>query len=54
VNTYANPDSLGVSVTYNYAYITPLAGIFQLMFNGQPPTLNLDDRTVMQLNPTGG
>ena len=54
VNSIANPDSLGVSITYDYAYITPLAGIYQFMFKGPPPTLKLDDRTVMQLNPTGG
>jgi hypothetical protein len=54
VNTIANPDSLGVSITYNYAYMTPLAGIYRLLFGGPPPTLKLDDHTVMQLNPTGG
>jgi hypothetical protein len=54
VNTIASPDSLGVSIRYDYAYMTPLAGIYRFLFGGAPPTLRLDDHTVMQLNPTGG
>jgi hypothetical protein len=54
VNTIASPDSIGVAISYDYAYMTPLAGVYQLLFRGAPPTLRLDDRTVMQLNPTGG
>jgi hypothetical protein len=53
VNSIAAPDSIGVSISYSYAYITPLAGIYQFMFKGPPPTLKIFDRTVMQLNPTG-
>ena len=53
-NTVATPDSIGVSIIYDYAYITPVAGIFQFITSGPPPTLRLDDRTVMHLNPTGG
>jgi len=53
VNTYTAPDSLGVAVSYRYAYITPLAGAFALATNGPAPALSFTDRTVMQLNPTG-
>ena len=45
------PDSLGVSVTYTYNFVTPLASILGF-FGGGTPTLTVTDRTVMQLNPT--
>lgn len=46
------PDSLGVSIQYNYQFVTPLAAI--LGFFGPPGgnTLPISDRTVMALNPT--
>jgi hypothetical protein len=45
------PDSLGVSVTYTYDFVTPLASILGF-FGGGTPSLTVTDRTVMQLNPT--
>jgi len=46
-----SPDSLGVSITYTYRYVTPLAAA--LGFFGPPGgnTLTIRDRTVMALNP---
>lgn len=46
------PDSIGVSIQYQYQYVTPLAAI--LGFFGPPGsnTLAISDRTVMALNPT--
>jgi len=53
-NGILSSDTLGVSITYNYAYITPLAGVFRLITpGGAAPALHFDDRTVMRLNPTG-
>lgn len=48
-NTTANPDSIGIYLSYTYAYITPLGGL--LGFAGTPQIL-ISDRTVMALNPT--
>jgi len=44
----ANPDSIGVSMTYGYKYVTPLGGLLGATGN---PTLPMSDRTVMSLNP---
>jgi hypothetical protein len=46
------PQSIGVSVQYQYHFVTPLAAI--LGFFGPPggTTLPISDRTVMALNPT--
>ena len=48
----APPDSLGVSISYSYRFVTPLAAI--LGFFGPPggSSLAISDRTVMALNPT--
>lgn len=46
------PDSLGVSVSYSYTYVTPLAAILTFFGPGGPATLPITDRTVMALNPT--
>jgi len=51
-NTTASPGSLGVSVSYNYAAITPLAGILNVFGGGGWASLPMSDRTVMALNPT--
>jgi Flp pilus assembly protein TadG len=48
----AAPDSLGVSVTYSYQYITPLRAILQFFGPNGTPTLPITDRSVMALNPT--
>jgi len=45
----ANPDSIGVSVSYTYKFVTPLASLMRLVGAGQ---LAMNDRTVMALNPT--
>lgn len=47
----ASPDSLGVSIVYNYRFVTPLSAA--LGFFGPPggATLPIRDRTVMALNP---
>jgi len=46
-----NPDSLGVSITYNYKFVTPLSAA--MGFFGPPggAGLTIRDRTVMALNP---
>jgi hypothetical protein len=45
------PESIGVSVSYNYTYVTPLGAM--VGFFGPPgtSTLLISDRTVMALNP---
>jgi hypothetical protein len=47
----AAPDSIGVSIRYQYRFVTPLSAI--LGFFGPPggSTLTVNDRTVMALNP---
>jgi Flp pilus assembly protein TadG len=50
-STGPNPDSIGVRIRYAYSFQTPLGAIAG-MFSGSPTTvLNLDDKTVMALNP---
>ena len=51
-NVTSNPDSLGVSISYRYHAVTPLASL--LRFFGGPgwTTLPVSDRSVMALNPT--
>ena len=51
-NSSANPDSMGVSITYQYYLQTPLAAIMALLGRSQAPTITLVDTTVMALNPT--
>ncbi len=53
-NSTPDPDSIGVSITYQYHYITPLASALALVGGNAsgPLTLPMSDRTVMQLNPT--
>jgi hypothetical protein len=46
-----NIDSIGVSVVYTYKFQTPLASILGF-FGGGSPTLTINDKTVMQLNPS--
>jgi hypothetical protein len=51
--TNANPaDSLGVSITYTYAFRTGLASVMRLVGPSTGPSLTLVDRTVMSVNPT--
>jgi TadE-like protein len=48
-----NPDSIGISITYQYHFITPIASALSLVGGhaAGPATLPMTDRTVMQLNP---
>lgn len=52
-NLYTAPDSIGVAIDYKYAFITPLAGVWRLLFGSGTTGLAIGDRTVMQMNPTG-
>lgn len=47
-----NPDSLGVRILYRYQLATPLAALVGLMGGSQAPEFQLNDQTVMALNPT--
>jgi hypothetical protein len=51
-NGTSNPDSLGVSISYTYHAVTPLASL--LRFFGGPgwSVLPVSDKSVMALNPT--
>lgn len=45
---FGKTDSIGVSLTYDYAYVTPLGNLMGLSGD---PTMHMTDRTVMALNP---
>ncbi len=45
----ADPDSIGVAVSYTYRFVTPLASLMRI---AGPAVLQMNDRTVMALNPT--
>lgn len=45
-------DSIGVSLTYTYAFQTPLAGILRFFGGASAGQLTMSDKTVMALNPT--
>jgi Flp pilus assembly protein TadG len=51
-NGGATPDSLGVSITYQYQFVTPVAAA--MGFFGPPggSGVTISDRSVMALNPT--
>jgi hypothetical protein len=46
----STPDSIGISLVYNYRMISPL-GVF-LGMTGANPAFQMSDRTVMALNPS--
>jgi hypothetical protein len=50
-NSGATPDSIGISLVYSYAYVTPLGTFMGIM---GPATLTISDRTIMALNPPAG
>lgn len=50
--TGASPDSIGVSISYNYTLQTPLAGIARLLFGSSWGTIPMTDSTIMALEPT--
>jgi Flp pilus assembly protein TadG len=45
---WGGTDSIGVSLIYDYQYITPLGNLMGL---GGAPVLQISDRTIMALNP---
>ena len=51
-NNGASPDSIGVSLSYNYSMVTPLSSIARF-FGGGASTgiIPMGDRTIMALNP---
>jgi hypothetical protein len=51
-NATVNPDSIGIAITYNYRYVTPLGGILRFFGGSGGATLSMTDRSVMALNPT--
>jgi Flp pilus assembly protein TadG len=51
-NLQSNPDSIGISVSYTYRAVTPLASLLRLFGGPGWATLPMSDRTVMALNPT--
>ena len=48
-NNGANPDSIGVSLTYTYDFVTPLGNFVAAFATGH---LIMTDKTVMALNPS--
>jgi Flp pilus assembly protein TadG len=50
----ANPDMIGVAISYRYAWTTPIASAFRLISSGNSflSSLTFLDKTVMNLNPT--
>lgn len=52
-NGTPNPDSVGVSIDYDYRLQTPLAGVMALLGGSQAAVIHIVDTTVMALNPTG-
>jgi hypothetical protein len=48
----ATPDSIGVSISYTYRFVTPLAGIVRVLFGNSWGQIQMTDKTVMALEPT--
>lgn len=47
------PESIGVQIFYTYVFQTPLAGIARLASgNTVTPSIQMNDKTVMMMNPT--
>lgn len=46
----SGPDSVGVSITYNYQLVTPLSAVMSF-FGGGMSSVTIGDRTIMALNP---
>jgi hypothetical protein len=51
-NASPNIDSIGVSLTYTYTFQTPLSSVLRFFGGAGSTTLTLNDKTVMQLNPS--
>jgi Flp pilus assembly protein TadG len=52
LNGGATPDSIGVSVSYQYQFVTPLAAVLGFFGPAGSGGLTVTDHTVMSLNPT--
>ncbi len=50
--TASPPDSIGVSLHYQYVFSTPLGLIMSMVGGSGPAGLDITDRTVMAMNPT--
>ena len=50
-NAGANPDSIGVTVTYTYDFLTPMVSMLEAISGGSL-SLTLRETTVMSLNPS--
>lgn len=51
-NNGASPDSVGVSLTYDYSMVTPLSSIARFFGGGASSgIIPMNDRTIMALNP---
>ncbi len=51
-NASSSPNSIGVSISYQYRLQTPLAAVTFLLGGSQGSSINIVDTTVMALNPT--
>lgn len=51
-NNGTSPDSIGVSVRYQYAFVTPLASLMSFFGGAGSGGVQISDKTVMALNPT--
>jgi TadE-like protein len=51
-NNGVNADSLGVSISYTYQFETPFGGIIKFISRTNWQSLQMTDKTVMNLNPT--
>ena len=45
------PDSIGVAISYSYAFRTPLGGILRFLGGTAISSLGISDKAVMALNP---
>ncbi|MGZ8803517.1 MAG: TadE/TadG family type IV pilus assembly protein [Mycobacterium sp.] len=52
-NATPNPDSIGISIVYDYRLQTPLGSLMSLLGGSQGNVIHIVDSTVMALNPTG-
>lgn len=51
-NNGLNPDALGVEVRYQYRLKTPLQSLLSFLNGNQASTIQMNDHTVMNLDPT--
>jgi TadE-like protein len=48
----STPDSIGVSITYTYQMVTPLAAVMGFFGGSGSSSIPINDQTVMALNPS--